>query len=298
MNKGIYFAAFAALLWGFLAIAVKVSLSILPPISISWIRFAIAFSILSAYYLIFDRKKFSIISKPPLFALFAGIALGFNYLGFIAGINYTSPSIGQVFIQTGPVLFAIAGFVIYKERISIRQGIGFVIVLIGLMIFYNEQIINIAGGLSQQKKGVLLILFGALSWSFYAVFQKMAVRNNNPMQLNLIIFGLPALLYTPFVEFSSVYAMSFNQWMLMLFLGLNTLGAYGSLAYALKYLEANKISVIVAVNPLITFVAMAILSKKQVSWMKPENLTLVTILGALIALMGVVLTVVRKKSLK
>lgn len=295
MNKGIYFAAFTALLWGFLAIAVKVALDSLPPLSVTWIRFVVAFSILSIYYLLFDREKFSILSKPPLYALLAGIALGFNYLGFIMGIHYTSPTIGQVFIQTGPVLLAIAGFVLFKEKVSIRQGLGLAVVVIGLIVFYNEQILNIAGGLSKYKIGVLFTLFGALSWSVYAVFQKMAVRKYHPMQLNLIIFGLPALLYTPVVDFKLIPALSFNQWLLLLFLGLNTLGAYGALAYALKYLEANKISVIITLNPLITFSLMAYLSMKQVNWIKSETFTLVTILGAITVLLGVVLTVARKK---
>lgn len=295
MNKGIYFAAFTALLWGFLAIALKVSLNDLPPLSVTWFRFTIAFATLATYYLIFDRSKFSIIKRPPWFAIIAAIGLGFNYIGFITGINLTSPSIGQVFIQTGPVLLAVSGFVIFKERIHIRQAIGLAVVVFGLVIFYNEQIVKLAGGLKELKIGVLLTLFGAFSWTVYAVFQKKAVKTWNPMQLNLVVFGLPAVLLTPFVAFDKFALLNTGDWLLILFLGLNTLGAYGSLAYALKYLEANKISVIITLNPMITFVVMAILSKKGVSWIQAETFTAITILGALTVLSGVVLTVIRKK---
>jgi drug/metabolite transporter (DMT)-like permease len=295
MNKGIYYASFTALLWGFLAIAIKVSLYELPPLTVSWIRFVIAFLMLSSYFLLVDRTKFSIIKKAPLFGILAGVFLGFNYLGFISGINLTSPSIGQIFIQTGPVLLAIAGFALFKEKVNLRQGLGLGIVVIGLLVFYNEQIQNIAGGLASYKKGVVLILLGALSWSLYAVFQKLAVRNYDPMQLNLIIFGLPAILYIPLVDFSAFSTLSLGGWMLVLFLGFNTLAAYGSLAYALKYLEANKISVIITVNPLITFAVMAWLSKKEVSWIEPETFTWLTIGGAMLVLLGVILTVIRKK---
>lgn len=295
MNKGIYFASFTALLWGFLAIALKVSLNDLPPISVTWFRFVIAFITLAAYYLIFDRQKLKIIKKPPLFAIIAAVCLGFNYIGFIAGLNLTSPSIGQVFIQTGPVLLAVSGFIIFREHLHLRQAIGLLIVVIGLVVFYHEQIVKLAGGLKELKLGVLLVLFGALSWTCYAIFQKMAVKKHNPMQLNLVLFGLPALLLTPFVAFDKFSMLNTGDWLLLIFLGLNTLGAYGSLAYALKYLEANKISVIITLNPMITFVVMAILSKKQVSWIQAETFTTITIVGALTVLSGVLLTVIKKR---
>ena len=120
MNKGIYYASFTALLWGFLAIAIKMSLNDLPPLTVSWVRFVIAFLMLSGYYLHVDRNNFSILKRMPRFGLFAGICLGLNYLGFISGIHYTSPSIGQIFIQTGPVL--LAEDATPTQGISLRAG--------------------------------------------------------------------------------------------------------------------------------------------------------------------------------
>ena len=295
MNKGIYFASFTALLWGFLAIALKVSLYDLPPLSVTWFRFAIAFVSLFLFYLLFDRPKLRIIANPPLLALVAATCLGLNYIGFITGIHLTTPSIGQVFIQTGPVLLAISGIVIFKEKLSIRQAFGFLIVVAGLLIFYREKIIILAGGMQSYKTGVMWVLFGALSWVTYAIFQKKAVLRHNPLQLNLVLFGLPALFLFPFVEFNLVPSLDLSDWLMLVFLGLNTLGAYGSLAYALKHLEANKISVIITLNPIITFVVMAILSKKQVSWIEPELFSVITVVGAVMVLSGAVLTVVRKK---
>jgi len=297
MNKGIYYASFTAFLWGFLAIALKVMLSELPPITVTWFRFSISFAILILYYLIFDRPKLQIIKAPPLFAIIAAICLMGNYLGYISGINLTTPTIGQVFIQMGPVLLAISGFVIFKEKVSLRQGIGLLIVILGLIVFYNEQIVKLAGGINDYKLGVLFVLFGALSWSIYAVFQKFAVRKFDPMQLNLIIFGLPSVLLIPFVSFQKLAIISLNDWLLLIFLGLNTLGAYGALAYAFKYLEANKISVIITLNPLITMVIMAWLSSIKVSWINPEVFSTLTIIGALTVLSGVVLTVAKKNKI-
>ena len=297
MNKGIYYTSFTAFLWGTLAIAIKVSLNKLPPLTVTWFRFTMAFILLLFYFLIFYRHKLKIIIKPPLFAIIAGICLGFNYIGYINGINLTTPSIGQIFIQAGPVLLAIAGFVLFKEKASIRQACGLVVVVTGLFIFYNEQIFLFSDSLEAYRVGVLWILFGAVAWAIYAVFQKKAVKNHNPMQLNLIIFGLPAFFLSPFVAYDKFADLSQYDWMLLVFLGLNTLGAYGSLAYALKYLEANKISVIITLNPIITFIIMALLSYNLVTWIQPANYSLITIAGAVAVVIGVILTVIKKKKI-
>jgi drug/metabolite transporter (DMT)-like permease len=295
MNKGIYFAAFTALLWGFLAIALKVSLNDLPPVTVTWFRFIIAFISLFIYYLFSDRKRIKIITRPPLFAIISGVCLGLNYIGFITGIHYTSPGIGQIFIQTGPVMLAITGFIFFKEKLTLRRGIGLFILIAGMTIFYHEKIIILAGGLEKYRTGVLWILFGALSWLFYAIFQKKAVIKFNPMQLNLVLFLIPSIYLLPWVKFDMLPALSPGDWILLLFLGLNTLGAYGSLSYALKYLEANKVSVIIILNPLITFAVMAILKLKKVSWIEPEEFSFLTIAGALFVLSGAILTVFQRK---
>jgi drug/metabolite transporter (DMT)-like permease len=295
MNKGVYFAAMTAILWGFLAIALKVVLYELPPITVAWFRFSISFVLLFLFYLIFDRKKTFILVKPPFFAILAGIFIGINYVGFIIGIQYTSPNISQVFIQAGPVLLALSGFILFKEKIFLRQGIGLIVVLLGMVIFYHETIIKLASGAANYKTGVLWVLLGAVAWAAYAIAQKKAVIEHNPMQLNLILFGLPSLYLLPFVEFPKFSGVTSMGWGMLLFAGLNTLASYGFLAYALKYLQANKISVIITLNPIITFVLMEILTRRKVDWIQPETITFYAALGALTVISGVIMVVIRKK---
>ncbi len=65
--------------------------------------------------MIFHRSDFNIFRRPPLLLFLAAIFLGLNYLGFIAGIKYVSPSASQVFIQIAPVSFALSGIMIFRE---------------------------------------------------------------------------------------------------------------------------------------------------------------------------------------
>ncbi|HEX2393924.1 MAG TPA: hypothetical protein VHI78_01180, partial [Bacteroidales bacterium] len=114
----------------------------------------------------------------------------------------------------------------------------------------------------------------------------------------LVIFGLPVLLYLPFVEFSHFAGIGLTGWLILLFLGLNTLFAYVLLALAMQFTEANKISVILVLNPLLTFALMALFSYVGVTWIAHENYTMATIAGAFTVLAGAVLTILRKNQVR
>ena len=75
-NKGIVFAATTAMIWGLLVIALKVSLNYLDPISITWMRFLIAFGALAVFFMVRDPNQLRMIKGPPKLALVAGVALG------------------------------------------------------------------------------------------------------------------------------------------------------------------------------------------------------------------------------
>ena len=48
-------------------------------------------------------------TTTSVFCSWQPIFLGLNYIGFITGIKYISPSSSQVFIQIAPVSFALSG---------------------------------------------------------------------------------------------------------------------------------------------------------------------------------------------
>ncbi len=133
--KGILYAVITAVLFGVLAIALKFSLSGLTPADITWFRFVLAFVILTGYYYFKKPQYLRILRKPPLILIIATLCLSLNYYGFIEGLNLTTPSIAQVFIQLGPVLLAAAGFIFFHEKVTWRQFVGLFLVVAGLLIF-------------------------------------------------------------------------------------------------------------------------------------------------------------------
>lgn len=291
--NGIFYACITALLWGVLAVALKVSLQNVTPVDITWFRFTLAFLGLSVYYFWKKPAYLKIFRKPPFLLILASVCLGINYIGFINGVNLTSPSIAQLFIQSGPVLLAVSGFLFFKEKAVPRQIIGFLLVIAGLLLFYHEQGSFVPGNISTYRAGIGWVLIAAFTWAVYAVLIKLLVQRYPPMQLNLVIFGLPALLFFPFVEFSGFLKLSVTEWLIMVFLGLNTLIAYGTLAMAIQYIDASKVSVILILNPLLTFGIMGALSLADVSWIAHEHFTSLSLMGAITVLSGAILTILK-----
>ena len=268
----------------------------LSPLDVSWFRFALAFTSLVFFHLITKPASLRILIKPPPLMILAGIFLGFNYLGLITGIHFTTPAIGEIFIQSGAVFLAVAGFFLFREKTTLLQKAGLLIVVVGLGIFYREQLLVLAGHVTKYQKGVGLTLFAGFMWASYAIIQKKLVVKFDPLTLNLVLFGVPSIGLIPFVDFSSFGTLPAEMWGVIIFLGLNTLIAYGALAFALKYLDANKVSVIVTLNPVITFTLLAILMELDVTWVVKEHFTLLTLTGASMVVAGAVLNILRLKN--
>lgn len=294
-KKGIIYAIITAVCWGFLAIALKMAARKIDSVTIVWFRFMVAFLFLALWQVFRNPAEFRIFYKPPVILVIAALALSWNYLSFMFGVHYTTPSNAQVFIQAGPLLLAVAGFLFFKEKISIRQIFGFTLAIGGFLLFFNEQFLSFADEGSRFKHGVFLVLLSACAWATYAILQKVMVAKFQASTLNLFLFGVPLLLFLPFVKLNPLLYLHWTWWLLLLFVGLNTLIAYTFIAKALQHTEANKVSIIIILNPVITFITMGVLTYINVDWIEHEKFTLLTIAGALLVVTGAGLVVSKRK---
>ncbi len=289
--KGLLFACITAFFWGFLAIALKVASGIMDPLTIVWFRFLTAFTVLLVIFSITKPHYLKILRNPPLYIIIASLGLGINYVAFLYGLKLTSPSTAQIIIQVGPIMLGMVGLVFFREKISKRQAMGFLIAGAGLVTFYYQSIGVMVEHEELFNMGILWILVAAMAWVTYATLQKILVRKYPAQQLNLFLFGLPILVFLPFIKPEQFLTLTPGNWLLLIYLGLNTLIAYGSLAIAFKYLEANKVSVIITMNPILTFILMAILGYMEVSWIEPDVLTMPRVVAAMLVIAGAVMAV-------
>ena len=108
-----------------------------------------------------------------------------------------------------------------------------------------------------------------------------------------MVYGTAAVVLIGTVDWAEFTSVSMSGWALLVFLGINTLVAYGSLAEAIKCIPVSLISVIVTLNPFITLTAMHLLAQTGHEWVAPEIIGLWGYVGAGTAIAGVIL-VIRK----
>jgi drug/metabolite transporter (DMT)-like permease len=296
--KGILYASFTALLWGVLAIVLKIIDKDLDPVTIVWFRFFIAFVGLAAWQLAKNPASFKLMAKPPLLLIIATLGLSWNYISFMMGIHHTTPSNAQLFIQTGPILLTVAGIVFFKEKITKLQTVGFIVAILGVAFFYRDQLMAFFESKKEYNTGVIYILTSATAWATYAILQKKLVKKYSIESLNLFIFGLPVLLYAPFINLEPLLQVSWVVWVLLLFVGLNTLFSYTFLSVALKNTDASKVSIIIILNPIITFICMDIFTRLDVSWIQHERFSMMSVVGAGLVIAGAILVAKRQKPRK
>lgn len=285
-RSGLLFAFATALIWAFLALKLKLALIYVDAYSLVWIRFFVAFVLLLIWAL-FTKKNIELKIKPLSFMITCSLGLALNYLGFLKGINLAGPVTAQIIIQIGPLLLSLMGVIVFKEKIRKKQLYGLFLLIPGFILFYAQKFSQASGQF--YNEGSLWVLFGAISWAVYAVFQKLLTKNYNSVSLNLFIFGFCTLLYLPIVNFKIFFNIPWYAQGLVFLLGLNTLLAYSFVAEALRRIEANKVGVIITLNPLLTVLVVLVLESFNFTYFGPESLGLKTLIGIFLFISGAVI---------
>ena len=288
---GLAMAATAALLWAEVPIILKYLMGECRIETIIWFRFMSSFLALALFYLVRAPQNLSILKRPPVIGLVAGITLAYNYFAYTLGVHLTTPGNAQIIVQFAPLLLAVVGVTYFKETLHGRQKLGLALALAGFAIFYRDQITHLLIGWDIHLRGDLSLLSAALAWVTFAICQKVLLRTWTPQQTNLLIYATAAAAFTPLAHFSDFTGMTPTGWLLLIFLGANTLVAYGALAEAFNRIPAHNISVIITLNPLITLASAAALSYLDLKWLSRESITGWGYMGAVIMIMGVALVV-------
>ena len=285
---GLALSLLTVLLWGVLPIALKIMLQVLDVYTLTWFRFAIAFGLLAIYLAL--RRKLPTLQQLRSTSLgllaIATIFLAVNYLLFLQGLALTSANNAEVLIQLAPVLFGLGAIAIFKERYTLRQWAGMAVLVLGFVLFFNEQLRTLITGASNYLIGSSLIIIAAAAWAVYALAQKQLLQQLSSAYVMLIIFGGCALMFSPVAAPQKIFTISPLHLATLLFCGLNTLVAYGAFAEALENWEASRVSAVISLAPLCTLVAVEIVSSLMPNLIPPEPLTNLGILGAILVVSG------------
>lgn len=285
---GLMLALVTAGCWATLPVVLKMSLVVLDPITLTWFRFVFAAVFMIAW--LGGRRQLapyrSLQGRHWRWLLLATVLLIGNYVGYLLGVQYTSPGNAQLLIQLAPLLMALGGIFIFKERFVRGQWFGLAVIVIGLGLFFREQLQGAVTGGSSYLLGSAFVGMAAVSWAAYALIQKQLLMKLDSSHILAVIYVFSALLLWPFAHPAALLKLDGLHWALVLFCCANTLIAYGAFAEALAHWQASRVSAILATTPLLCLLAVGAVHAAWPQAIAAEHVTLLGVFGALLVMAG------------
>ncbi|MFQ6258801.1 DMT family transporter [Yersinia enterocolitica] len=286
---GIFLALTTAVFWGALPIAMKQVLEVMEPYTIVWYRFmmaAIGLGIILASRRQLPSLKLFRQRRWLVLLIVATCGLLGNFIFFSSSLQYLSPTTSQVIGQLSPVGMMVASVLILKERMRITQVIGAVMLICGLLLFFNTSLHELFTRMTDYTLGVALGVCAAVVWVSYGVAQKVLLRRMASQQILLLLYTLCAIALFPLAKPAVIFQLNGWQFACLLFCGVNTLVGYGALAEAMARWQAAQVSALVTLTPLFTLFFSILLALAWPDMFAAPSLNFVGYVGAFVVVAG------------
>jgi len=286
---GIMLALITAMSWGSLPIAMKQVLVVMDPFTVVWYRFSMAAIVLGCILAAKRRLPPRVILSRPrwlILVLIATAGLMGNFVLFSSSLNFLSPTASQVIGQLSPVGMMLASVIILKEKMRVTKVIGAIMLILGLILFFNVSLIEIFTRLTDYTLGVIFGVGAATVWVIYGVAQKVLLRQLASPQILFLLYTLCSIALLPLASPAMLSQLSGWQFACLLFCGANTLVGYGALAEAMARWQASQVSAIVTLTPLFTLLFSDLLALAWPGYFAAPVLNFVGYLGAFVVVAG------------
>ncbi|WP_166960769.1 DMT family transporter [Yeosuana marina] len=222
-----------------------------------------------------------------------------NQLLFFHGINLTSPIDASIIMTAVPVIVLVFSSFLLKERITKHKLLGITIGGVGAiaLILYG----NKASGTSSVL-GNLFVFLNATSYSLYLVFVKPLMKKYKAITVVSWVFlfgflftfpvGIGDFLNTDFSGFT------LNTYLVIGFVVLfTTFFAYLFNIYSLQYVTPSVTSSYIYLQPLISFVMVAVYANILSQTQYTQDINLVKIISCLLVVIGVYMVSKKPKTM-
>ncbi|MFO0213290.1 MAG: DMT family transporter, partial [Pseudanabaena sp.] len=244
---GLALSLLTVLLWGLLAIALKIVLKELDPFTVTWFRFTVSGILLGGYLALRHKlptwQQLRKVSLPIFLVAVCGLTM--NYVLFLIGVGKTSANNAQVITQIAPVIMGMASLAIFKEKYNYKQWGGVAILVCGLLLFSHDQLQSLITSFDTYIWGNALLILGAIVWAFYGLAQKQLLLNLPSASVLLCLYLSASTLLAPMAHPHRLLTLSALPLAALIFCALNTLIAYGAFAAALEHWEASRVSAVI-----------------------------------------------------
>lgn len=185
-----YFAVITAhVIWAMNFIVAKVTLEQFPPMSLAFIRFALALLLLLPF-LFFQKDKDNIQKKDiPLLFLVGALMTTFHISFFYLGLLRTSASTASILTMTIPVFSVLIGWIFLKEKIYTVNVHGIVLGLVGVLSVIGAPILALGFDINGTALiGNLLIILSTITWVIGVTISKKMLKHYSSLTITTVIF--------------------------------------------------------------------------------------------------------------
>ncbi len=293
---GLVLSLFTILVWGGLPLVLKIMLISLDAFTMTWYRFIVA-AVLMAL-IVYWQGHFPLVRqlRGGYVLLFLASVTGFScaYVFYPQSLQYISPSAAQVVNQISLLFLLLGAMLLFHEKLTLVQVLGLMLLTGGIVLFFNEKLAELWSGDSAMIPGILWVVAAALSLSVYTLTQKQLLQILPTSVILFLIYLVGSILILPFVRFESLMEQDTRQMILLNISAVISLVAFVTLVESLKHLEVYRVSMVLAVVPLVTVLDMMIVSPLVPGLLQPENLNYVSISGAVLVVIGSILGNLRR----
>jgi len=194
-----FFLFFATLFWAGNFIVGKVaSINEVPPISLNFYRWTIAFFILLPFtYKELILKKNYILNNLGIFSILGITAVSIFNAALFYSLQFTQVITGVLMISTVPVMIIFISAILKIERTNIFQLLGVALSLIGVLFIITKFDLSILINLDFNK-GDLSALFAMFSWSLYSALLKKQKYELSQISLLQVVIAFGVIYLFPF----------------------------------------------------------------------------------------------------
>lgn len=222
------------------------------PGEIALYRAILATLMLFAFLALTKQKiPFREIKREIPLLLVSGAAMGFNWILLFEAYKYTTVSVATLSYYFAPVIVTVACPIIFKEKMTAKQWICFVMSTLGIVLITG------IGDVGLGSNHLLGITFGLGAACLYAtvILLNKFIKKVEGLHRTLLQFIAAIIVLVPYVGFTSgVNLSSLNRigWISLLIVGFVHTGVtYCLYFYSLKELPGQKAAILSYIDPLV-----------------------------------------------
>ncbi|MER2107831.1 MAG: DMT family transporter [Solibacillus sp.] len=191
----------ATLLWGGNFVIGRAVTGDIPPITLAFLRWCVAFIVFLPIAYPYIKKDWpKLKAHLPIVCILAltGVAC-FNTLVYI-GVYYTTSINASLMNSSTPIIIYILSFIFLKERLSSYQIFGTLLSLVGVLFIISGGSLTTLFAFSFNK-GDLIVLFAVFCWAIYSLLIKQYAGRLPGYSTFLSTIAIGAVMLIPFTVY-------------------------------------------------------------------------------------------------